>query len=333
MRMRRHNEQDSQFAKHIRALISEKRGLGLKFYAEGERLWDFNRFILEQGFKDTVVTKEISEKWSIVRPNESEANRILRFGTVQRFSKFLVRMGYSSYVSCAKVSWRTKDFKAYIFTDDESNRFLQATHKITFYAGSKVRYLVVPMLFTILFCTGIRIGEALSLKRESIIFDGECAFLDVYSEKHNKTRRLPLAPDLSVRLRKYLDEMEARAQNSNLLFPAPHGGQYTQAPIYRAFREILWEAGISYGGRGKGPRIHDIRHTFAVKSLRKLVLSKVNPQEAFPFLSTYLGHKNLSATQTYIQLTAELFPYIVQNMEEYCGQIVPLMEVPHDKAD
>ncbi len=145
-------------------------------------------------------------------------------------------------------------------------------------------------------------------------------------EKYDKDRNLPLAPGLSVKLREYLTEIVLKAPGNDLLFPSPSGNIYSHCTIQDVFGKLLWAAGISYGGRGKGPRIHDLRHTFSVKSLRKLAINREDPQRTYPFLSKYLGHKNFSSSQGYIQLTAELFPYIVKAMEEYCGHIVPRLE-------
>ncbi len=235
-------------------------------------------------------------------------------------------MGVGSYLSSDKLKWHTKEFKAYIFTDDEIGRLLAAAHDIKYSANSKVRNIVIPMLFTLLACTGMRIGEALALKRSDITFFGENAFVFVHSPKYDKDRNLPLAPGLSVKLREYLTEIVLKAPGNDLLFPSPSGNIYSHCTIQDVFGKLLWAAGISYGGRGKGPRIHDLRHTFSVKSLRKLAINREDPQRTYPFLSKYLGHKNFSSSQGYIQLTAELFPYIVKAMEEYCGHIVPRLE-------
>lgn len=329
----KHHQYTSQFSEQIQAFIAEKRGLGCKYNTEVEILWEFDRFVLEHKFTGSVVTKDILEQWRMKRPNETEGSRMLRFGIVQRFSQHLAKTGLPSYVSNEVVSWHDKTFKAYIFTDDELGRFLTAVHQIPLSKDNQFRYSVIPALFTVLACTGIRIGEALNLKCENVVFQNQYVFLDVRNTKYNKDRRLPLAPELGSILQKYLNDLKQKLPGNEFLFPSPRGGQYNHCSIVFAFRKALRNAGIPYGGTGKGPRIHDIRHSFAVKSLRKLALGNADPQHALPFLSKYLGHKNLSSTQTYIQLTAELFPHITSNIEKYCGNIVPLAEVHHDKTN
>jgi len=322
----------SQFAAHFEAYITEKRGSGIKFVAEARRLREIDLFVTASEFTDSVVTKELFSAWSVKHPNESESNRVLRVGTLQRFSGYLARMGYESYLSAAKFNWHTKEFKAYIFTDDEIGRLLTAAHGIKYNAGSKVRYIVVPMLFTLLACTGLRVGEALSLKRADVSFNGDTAFVFVHSSKYDKDRNLPLATGLSGKLRKYLIEISIKSPDNDWLFPSPSGQIYSHNSVQNIFGKLLWSAGISYGGRGKGPRVHDLRHTYSVKALRKLAFNNEDPQRTYHFLSKYLGHKNLSSSQGYIQLTAELFPYVVKTMEDYCGHIVPRLEAHNGES-
>jgi len=323
----------STLAEQMHNHVAQKRTLGYKFHAEAMRLQEFDRFLIAKEYKGDGITKEIFEAWVERKPNESESNRILRYGTANRFSKFLIQMDFCSYVSNAKINWQRKDFKAYIFTDDEMGRFLKAAHAIQRNAISKTKYLVAPMIFTMLACTGVRIGEALSLTRKSIMFNGDIVLLHIFSKKYEKERRIPLGKEMGRKFSKYLYELELLMPNCEYIFPSPSGEPYKPASIHSIFKDLLWKANISYGGRGKGPRIHDIRHTFAVKSLRKLALSEKDPNEVFHFLSRYMGHKNLYATQSYIQLTAELFPHIIQDMEEYVGYLIPALEVYEDETN
>mgnify|MGYP003623914880 CR=1 FL=1 len=93
---------------------------------------------------------------------------------------------------------------------------------------------------------------------------------------------------------------------------------------------ILRLAGIPRGGRGKGPRLHDIRHTFAVHCLNTWVRSDVDLTTALPVLSRYMGHSGVKGTQKYLQLTAQMYPNVVSTMEETFGVLIPTSEVHHE---
>ena len=108
-------------------------------------------------------------------------------------------------------------------------------------------------------------------------------------------------------------------------FPAPAGQAITQGNVYKNFRRFLWQARISHGGWGKGPRLHDIRHTFAVHCLRQWVLQGKDLAAYLPILKTYLGHDSFRDTARYLRLTAELYPDITAKVEHAFGHIIPSM--------
>ena len=82
-------------------------------------------------------------------------------------------------------------------------------------------------------------------------------------------------------------------------------------------------AGISHGGRGHGPRVHDLRHTYAVHVLRKWVRGGVDLTTALPYLSAYMGHSGIRSSQYYLRLTAELYPDITCALEQEFGWMIP----------
>jgi len=97
----------------------------------------------------------------------------------------------------------------------------------------------------------------------------------------------------------------------------------TRGNVEKNLRRFLWQAGISHGGRGKGPRVHDFRHTMAVHCLRRWVLEEKDLRAYLPVLQAYLGHVSLSDTAYYLHLTADLFPNITEQVERAFGNIIP----------
>lgn len=86
---------------------------------------------------------------------------------------------------------------------------------------------------------------------------------------------------------------------------------------------MLRIAKIPHGGRGRGPRIHDLRHTFAVRRLEAWYREGADLNAKLPVLSTYLGHESMSGTQRYLQLTAELYPDLAKRIEPSFGSFTP----------
>ena len=101
--------------------------------------------------------------------------------------------------------------------------------------------------------------------------------------------------------------------------------------VYKAFRKFLWKAGISHGGKGKGPRLHDLRHSFCVHTLARQAKDGIDVYIALPVLSTYVGHGSVGATQRYVRLTAEAYPDLIEKASQTCSYVIP--EVVEDETD
>jgi integrase len=104
--------------------------------------------------------------------------------------------------------------------------------------------------------------------------------------------------------------------NEDYIFTSTNGSRCNGEVIYDHHRVFLNQAGIPYIGGGKGPRIHDWRHTFAVYSFKKMIDEGKDMYVALPILSKYLGHKTIYATEPYVRLTMNLFPYIEKQFKK-----------------
>jgi integrase/recombinase XerD len=114
----------------------------------------------------------------------------------------------------------------------------------------------------------------------------------------------------------------------NRFLQEKHACGYREGPfclrtVYGLFRKLLLQCGIPHAGRGTGPRIHDLRHTFAVHTLLRWYRNGEDLDAKLPLLATYLGHQHLSGTQRYLHLTAELFPEITARLDAVFGEVIP----------
>lgn len=320
----------SQFAGYLRSFILEKRGLGCKYKVEAASLRLFDEYVRESGYAGTGISKGLFESWTNRRPHEREKTCENRTNILTQFCKYIVRMGGQAYIPPPSQRLRRDiSYRPYIFTNEELSHFLDCAKNIS---GSIQRKTVFYMLFSLLICTGLRLGEALRLRWADIDWDSTPMMVSVLGAKFDKDRAIPVAGGLSQQLRKYREEMSLLFPGCEYLFPSRHYAPYSEPQVYITFRKILWNAGISHGGSGKGPRIHDFRHSFAVKSLRKMVYNKEDIMAVMPLLSQYLGHKNIYATQSYLQFTADMFPYVTETVQTALGNVIPGMEEYDEKA-
>ena len=188
----------------------------------------------------------------------------------------------------------------------------------------KSRFNVVfPTVIRILYGCGLRISEALALRVEDV--DLENGFIFVNAGKFGKDRKIPISKSLLQRLRKYYKENVdfIGVTSDNWFFPNAKGECYSQRTVYDKFRQILWIAGISHQGKGKGPRVHDLRHTFAVHALQQNIEQGKDIYTSLTGLMVYLGHGKITSTEYYLRLTAELFPDFLKRADKVCARAIP----------
>jgi len=210
----------------------------------------------------------------------------------------------------------------YIFSDKELAAPFSAADQCHKQKTGSVRHLVMPLLFKILYCCGIRLSEATTLKRRHV--DLRTGVLTIQSGKYNKDRLVPMASDLTEECKKFDAVVHSGAGTDTYFLRGRSDGQpIHRATVYGNFRIFLWNAGISHGGKGRGPRVHDLRHTFAVHCLRRWVEQGKDLSAYIPVLKTYLGHSSFHETAYYLRLTADLYPSITKCVEQAMGQLLP----------
>ena len=186
--------------------------------------------------------------------------------------------------------------------------------------------IILPSLFRMLYSTGIRINEALSLQEEDVNLENN--YLVIKDSKNGKERLISISESLSAVCKEYVryrDRMPLQRTNT-YFFISLNGSKCKSGVAYEWFRKILSSAGISYKGDHQGPRIHDLRHTFAVHSLAAMAENGIDLYCALPYLSTYLGHQSIRATNGYVRLTAEMYPGLLKDVDRVCLNVFPKIE-------
>lgn len=189
---------NSQFADDLRGFILEKRGLGCKYKIEAATLRLFDEYVCSSGYKSEEITKELFESWTNRRPYEREKTCENRANILTQFCKYIIRMGGQAYIPLPSQRLRRDvSSRPYIFTNEEISRFLECTKDMP---GSIQRKTVFYMLFSLLICTGLRLGEALRLKWTDIDWSSKPAMVSVIGAKFDKDREIPLADGIAKQL-------------------------------------------------------------------------------------------------------------------------------------
>jgi len=319
---------ESVLSTMISGYIEEKRAVGHKYDKAASLLKQFDTLAAESNIEKMELPKDLIIHWTAKKPNETSSTRNGRISIMRGLASYMIRLGYPAYVyPKATISIDRYAYIPYIFSKKELKSIFNICDAYPVSNVSPNRHLILPILFRILYGCGLRISEALNLKLKDIDFDQGTLF--IREAKFGKERIVPMDEMLKVRCRLYADKTHSLSDKDTYFFPSPYGGAYKGSTIYKLFREILWTAGISHSG--KGPRLHDFRHTFAVHCLKKWVLNDEDITNLMPYLSTFLGHNDLRGTQHYLRLTADLYPQITASVEQCFSTLIP--EVSFDETD
>ena len=151
----------------------------------------------------------------------------------------------------------------------------------------------LPVIFRILYGCGLRVSEVLKLQyRDVNLNDG---ILTIREAKMDRDRLIPLSDSVKAACVSCAENIWWE-RDTDLFFPASDRTMISPMTIYQRFRRYLMKAGISHGGKGNGPRLHDIRHTFAVHVLQKWVAEGADLTAMMPILGVYMGHQGIRST-------------------------------------
>jgi len=305
----------------LEKFLQEKHACGYAYHEEARTLWNLDKLLVQKGLATHELPGSMAREWLAKKPHESARTQQLRITLVRQFSRFLLRFGHSAYVPDSTLAARNRStFVPRMLTDEELRRFFQAVDALQPTARSPLRHLVMPEVFRLLYGCGFRAREVLKLRVRDV--DLNQGIITVRQGKGRKDRLVPPALPLVDRLRKYAARFENRPPDA-AFFPGVSGRPFSLRTVYTLFRQLLLQCGIPHAGRGKGPRIHDYRHLFAVHALRRWYREGADLDAKLPLLATYLGHQHLSGTQHYLHLTAELFPEITARAEAAFGNVIP----------
>jgi integrase len=254
-------------------------------------------------FNTDTISRETVEIVLEAKTGESAISRGMRISDLRGFCAFLIAHGIDAYQIPPRYA-RTPSckFLPYIFSDGELEQIITEADSLVKKRYGRAACLAHPVLLRLLWGTGLRISEALSLTRSDV--DVENGVLKVVNSKNGVSRYVPTADSLTAVLRSHL-ERNPSANPTDPFFRSPYTGKgYSYSAARHFFHKILLVTGIRRQD-GRIPALHSLRHTFCTKSLEHMLALGMDIYTAIPILAAYVGHVNLSATERYIHLTAE----------------------------
>jgi integrase len=312
--------------------IAFKHAQGLKFESGADHLYRFSVLSLNYEMNGMTIPQQLIDEYFRYRPNEKVGTQSLRIIIVTGFLRYAKDFGYKAdFTEIPRI--RKTVYMPYIFTEQEIARFFHACDTFPVCTGSR-RHIIAPIFFRILYSCGLRVSEATDLLLSDVDLDN--GVLIVRNPKNRRDRYVPMPESLTkAMLRFRISEHRANADGNTPFFQGRFNDCITNCnDVYRWFRLCLEKASISHRGRGLGPRVHDFRHLFCINALKSMYSQGMDIYCCLPILSAYVGHKSVYATQSYLRLTAEAYPELIEQIMRNANDTIPATwEVNDNEAD
>ena len=303
--------------------INYQRGLG---YDYGKpivyRLRELDIFFHEHGYAKAEITEEMYESWTAHRGNEKRTNRGKRMSAINELSKYLITCGHKNiYLGCPIRGVFKSDFIPYIFSEKEIENLFSVLKEELNTSSDKHDITTFAVLFSLYYSCGLRKSEAQCLLiRDVDLNTGKIRIMD---GKNHISRMIVASEPMRRQLSIYHSEYCIGYEADDFIFRNKNGGCFSEGRIYRTYKRILEKAGIPMRKGGHTQRIHDLRHTFCVRTLETMIKKGYDLYTSLPLLSTYLGHKHITETEYYLRLLDEHFGSITGMSNKYAPNLFP----------
>lgn len=290
---------NSTFATDIEAYVKLRCSLGNEEDTYARRLHSFDIFCYENYQLEENLTQELAEGWCTLKPNEKTSTLQLRSRILRDFAKYLVSLGKTAYVIPERFAGKRSPFIPYLYTDAELKAFFEAADTLPPHKLSPFREYVIPVIFRMLYCCGLRPQEARHLTVAQV--DLKEGTIYISDSKRNKDRIVAMSDDLTALCIRYDEVIREKIHLRGFFFENPSGGEYSAAWIQQQFFKCWRHAGISFE-KSRRPRVYDWRHNFATHKIIQWMNDGRNVMNLLPYLSTYMGHESIEYTAYYIHL-------------------------------
>jgi site-specific recombinase XerD len=318
----------SVLASFMDGFVAMKEACGVDCLRTKWILLEIDNFFCQKDVCEVIITKELILQWQQTRVNDCARTLHEKISVISQLARYMSRHGYDCYIpQLPKKSAGKTDFIPYIFSFEQMAMLFDKSNQLKVYdAHMNSTVFCIPAILRLLYSTGLRISEALSIRNRDVYFERK--YIHIRKTKNGTERIVPINGELEKVLMKYIsyrNRMPIKSVNSPdaFLFIKPDGTYCNAQSVYKWFRRLLSACNIPYTGNHHGPRVHDLRHTFAVHSLVQMARNGQDIYNCLPVISTCLGHKSLSATEQYVRLIEGMYPELVNQCSSVSAYVFP----------
>ena len=307
----------------IERYLTQKRALGCRFHTEEKALQLLDRFLLERGIRTIdEIEPALLEAFLASRPRSRPRSYNHLLCVVRRLFDWLVAQGE---LACSPVQTGSRRETArripFLFNAEQGRRLLDAAIKLPDASNAQLRGHTYRTMFALLYGLGLRVGEVSRLCGRDVDFERQ--LLVIRDTKFSKSRLVPFGPRIGQLLEDYL-ERRARCYGplsvDALLFSFDGRKSISPTAICGTFHRLFDGLKLPIPPGASRPRVHDLRHSFAVGTLLRWYREGIDPSKRLIHLSTFLGHSDPASTAVYLTITPELLAQASWRFERYAGE-------------
>lgn len=307
----------------IERFLAHKRALGCRFRTEEKALCLLDRFLVEQGVKVLAgISAELIEAFLASRPRTQPRSYNHLLCTVRRLFDWLVAQGdMPSSPVRTRPRRETAHRVPFLFNPEQAKRLLAAAALLPDRNNAPLRGLTYRTMFALLYGLGLRVGEVTRLRVADVDLDRQ--LLIIRDTKFSKSRLVPFGPRMGQVLNDYSARCSERCGplSAEALFFSFDGEKtISLTSMGRTLHQLCAELGLRIAPGTSRPRIHDLRHSFAVGTLLRWYRDGIDPATRLLHLSTFLGHADPASTAVYLTITPELLAQASRRFERFAGE-------------
>ena len=306
-----HGDFRSRLAASLRAYLEHWRALGRRYSREEDVLRYWDDFLHREYPTQRKIRAEMFQRWASTMSELCPTTLRLRLRIVRKFLLFHARYHAGTYIPALETFPKPMPHcTPRLVSSVEMARVLATANQLPASHANPLRAQTIRLALLLLFCCGLRRGELLRLQLRH--YDAREGVIQIEATKFNKSRLVPLSRSVAQEVRRYLElrrqhELPAQPESPLIWSYNPLASQ----TVYSAFAlacnwQILCVSAGVLDARGRAPRLHDLRHSFAVAALHRWYRHGADVQSKLPHLATYMGHVCPASTYHYLTLTPDL---------------------------
>ncbi len=306
----------SLLADHLRRFLQFKQALNRKYRTESAALRLFDDYLCEHNVADwKAIDSAMIDDFLKSRPRTRPRSYNHLLGVLHRFFDFAVMQQWTRQNPVtARPRRNTGNRIPYLFDLRDARRLLAVARGLPDKPRAPLRGLVYEMVFALLYGLGMRVGEVARLKLGDA--DPLSDTLFIRDTKFSKSRIVPMGPKLAERLKRYIEECHGSTKGPDMpLFSFTKRGCIHEGTISQTFHHLVPKLSLQIPPGVSSPRVHDLRHAFAVATLLRWYREGIDPNCRLIHLATFLGHVDPNSTAVYLTITEDLLHEAAQRFQ------------------